>query len=243
MVISHFRGARNHYDCAFGTGSKSAVLCFYLFYWLCYNSAMRNDLLTSIKSVFKQNELFSSADINDKNMSEAAKKEGLVRLVKSGDLKRYSYGFYYIPGHGEPSVSEAIELRYISRGKDIYGFYTGECFLMSINNRKISVNEKVEIMTNKATSGKKNVYMFGKRFTLRKPYYPIDKNNVTLNAFLAYIAMTPLSRIKENYSVLADYIKKAHLAANDVMEMAVYYPAKTASKLLASDLYRSLWKH
>lgn len=204
---------------------------------------MRDTLLDKIKINFKANELFSSADINDKNMTEAAKKEELVRLVKSGDLKRYSYGFYYIPGHGEPDVSAAIELRYISHGKEVYGFYTGECFLLAINGRKISVNEKVEIMTNKATSGKKNVYMFGKRFTLRKPYYPVDKNNVTLNAFLSYIAMTPLSRLKENYSVLADYIKKAHLGANDVMQMASYYPAKTASKLLASDLYRSLWKH
>ena len=204
---------------------------------------MKDNLLSIIKSEFEENDLFSSADIRTKSMTEAAKKEELVRLVKSGDIKRYSYGFYYIPGRGQPDPSNAIELRYISHGKEIYGFYTGECFLMAINGQKISVNEKVEIMTNKATSGKKSVYMFGKRFTLRKPYYPVDKNNVTLNAFLSYIAMTPLSRLKENYSILADYIKRAHLGANDVMEMASYYPAKTASKLLASDLYRSLWKH
>ena len=98
-------------------------------------------------------------------------------------------------------------------------------------------------MTNRATSGKKNVYMFEKRFTLRKPYYKIDRYNMTTNAFLSYIAMTPLSEIKKNYSILANYARREHLSANDVMDMAEHFPAKTASKLLSSDLYRSLWKH
>ena len=176
-------------------------------------------------------------------LKEAAEIDDFNRRVKNGDIIRYSYGMFYIPGQGIPESSDAIALRYISNDKEVYGFYTGDCFLKCVNGAKISVNDKIELMTNKATSGKKKVYMFGRRFILRKPYYPIDKNNVSLNAFLTYITMTPLFKIKQNYSVLADYIKKTHLAANDVMEMAPHFPAKTASKLLASDLYRSLWKH
>ncbi len=176
-------------------------------------------------------------------LKEAYQIEDFNRRVKSGEVLRYANGMYYVPGEGIPESSEAIALRYISNDKEVYGFYTGDCFLKSINGANISVNDKIEIMTNKATSGKKKLYMFGKRFVLRKPYYPIDKNNVSLNAFLTYITMTPLFKIKQNYSILADYIKKAHLAANDVIEMSPHFPAKTASKLLASDLYRSLWKH
>lgn len=204
---------------------------------------MRNGLFTTIKKQFAQNELFEAADIKEKSLSPNTVKEELVKLVKEGALKRYSYGVYYIPGPNEPKLSDAIELRYLRRDDKIIGFYTGDCFISDLNGRSPDENDKIEIMTNKATSGKKSVYMFSKRFVLRKPYYPVSKNNVSINAFLTYIAMTPLDKIKEYYPILSNYVKKAHLAASDVMKLASHYPAKTASKLLASDLYRSLWKH
>ena len=219
------------------------MFLFYLFYRLCYNSIMKSVLFTTIKKQFAKNEVFFIEDIHEKSMTKTAIKEGLVRLVQEGVLKRYSYGIYYLPGEGEPDASEAINMRYIERNGKVFGFYTGEGFISVLNNKNPSIQEKIEIMTNRATSGKKSIYAFSKRFTLRKPYYPVDKNNYALNAFLSYIAMTPLNKIMENYSVLANYIKKNHLSAPEVMEMAVHFPAKTASKLLSSDLYRSLWKH
>ena len=204
---------------------------------------MQSKLLTNIQKKFEPSELFFLADIHDKNMTDAAVKEELLRLTKSKDLNRYSYGVYYLPGKEEPSALKAIELRYISKGGEVYGFYTGDNFINALKGIKVTLDDHIEIMTNRATSGKKNVYMFEKRFTLRKPYYKIDKYNMTTNAFLSYIAMTPLAEIKKNYSILANYCRKEHLSANDVMEMAQYFPTKTASKLLSSDLYRSLWKH
>ncbi len=204
---------------------------------------MSNILLSNIKKNFEKNEVFFIDDIREKSMTKAAIKEGLVRLVKEGRIKRFSYGIYYLPGDNEPDLTKAINMRYIERKGKVCGFYTGEGFISVLNGKNPSAQEKIEIMTNHATSGKKSVYAFSKRFTLRKPYCPVDKYNYALNALLSYVAMTPLNKIKENYSVLANYIKKNHLSAPDVMEMSVYFPAKTASKLLASDLYRSLWKH
>ena len=204
---------------------------------------MQSKLFLTITKKFEPSELFFLSDIHDKNMTDAAVKEELLRLTKSGDLARYSYGVYYIPGKDSPSALTPIELRYIQKGNDIYGFYTGDNFINALKGKKISLDDKIEIMTNRATSGKKNVYMFEKRFTLRKPYYKIDRYNMTTNAFLSYIAMTPLSEIKKNYSILANYARREHLSANDVMDMAEHFPAKTAYKLLYSDLYRSLWKH
>lgn len=204
---------------------------------------MKSVLLANIKKNFQKNELFFVKDIHEKSMTEDAIKEGLVRLVKDGSLKRYSYGIYYIPGSTEPSSSDAIKMRYIENGKKVFGFYTGECFISALNGKTPAFEDRVEIMSNRATSGKKSVYAFSKRFVLRKPYCPIDNKNYVLNALLSYVAMTPLTKIKENYSVLANYIKKNHLSAIDVIEMSAYFPSKTSSKLLASDLYRSFWKH
>ncbi len=183
------------------------------------------------------------SDLHDKTMTDAAVKEELLRLSKAGLIKRFSYGVYFLPGNGEPSAIGAIELRYIQNGENVFGFYTGTSFISYILGRTPSLDSKIEIMTNRATSGKKSVYMFSKRFILRRPYFEITKENVSLNAFLSYVSMTSLTDIKINYSVLANYIRKEHLSANDVMVATDSFPSKTASKLLATDLYRSLWKH
>lgn len=204
---------------------------------------MKSDLLSQIKFKHKPSELFLMNELIDKESDEASIREELLRLTKDGSLKRFSYGIYYIPGKTEPNAMEAIELRYIGNDKNIYGFYTGNNYIAWILGRKISVNDKIEIMTNRATSGKKTIYMFSKRFTLRKPYIEITKANDKFNAFLSYISMTPLAEIKRNSSILATYIRKEHFSADDFMEMAQKFPGKTASKLIASDLYRSLWKH
>lgn len=183
------------------------------------------------------------SDLFEGYMSEPAAKSELLKLTKAGSVLRYSYGIYYLPGGPEPTVSDAIDLRYIKRNGKVYGFYTGDNFLASINGVSPNLDDKIEIMSNKATSGKKSVYTFSKRFVIRKPYVEIDKYNAPLVAFLSFIAMSPLSKIKQNYSILANYARKEHLSAHDVMDMAVSFPNKTASKLLSSDLYRSLWKH
>ena len=204
---------------------------------------MKSDLLTQIKSKFQPGELFMMSDIQRGYMSDAASKKELLKLISSGSITRFSYGIYYLPGKMEPTVASAIELRYLRRGDKIYGFYTGDNFLSSINGVSPNLDEKIEIMSNHATSGKKSVYMFGKRFVIRKPYVEINKYNASLVSFLTYISMSSLSTIKEQYSILANYIRREHLSANDVMDMAEKFPNKTASKLISSDLYRSLWKH
>jgi hypothetical protein len=134
-------------------------------------------------------------------------------------------------------------LRYLTDGNDVYGFFTGSDFLGSLMGRRVSLQDHLEIMTNKATSGKKTIYVFSKRISLRKPYFTINKNNISINSFLSYLSFAPLDEVKQNYSLLANYIRSNQLSANDVMKMATAFPTKTSAKLLASDLYRSLWKH
>ncbi len=207
---------------------------------------MKKSLLEQIKDKYQPLELFFLSDIHEKTMTQAAIKQELLRLTKDGSVRRYSYGVYYLPDKqktGVPDSMDAIEMRYIKNGSNNIGFYTGINFINSITGKRPTIEDKLEIISNKATSGKKTVYMFSKRFILRKPYMPIDNDNYSLNAFLSYVAMTDLSTLKANYSLLANYIRKEHLGANEVMEATKFFPAKTASKLLATDLYRSLWKH
>jgi len=202
--------------------------------------------IDKLRKQFEPNKLFLFSDIHEKPLTEAALKEELLRLTKTGLVKRYGYGIYYLPDlkqENDPGALEAISLRYLTNGKDIYGFYTGNDFLGRIMGQPASLQDRLDIMTNKATSGKKTIFIFSKRITLRKPYFTINNNNISINSFLSYLSFAPLDEIKQNYSLLANYIRANQLSANDVMKMATAFPSKTAAKLLASDLYRSLWKH
>jgi hypothetical protein len=204
-----------------------------------------SQLIDKLKVQFTPNQLFSLDQIKEKKLTRAALKESLLRLTKNGSVKRFGYGLYYLPGEqiNAPLQSQAIEIRYIASQEDVYGFYTGANFLDGIIGKRPDPVKPLEIMTNKATSGKKSIFVFSRRITLRKPYFTINKKNVFLNSFLSYVSLSTLEEINQNYSLLANYIRTNQLSANDVMRLATYFPAKTSTKLLASDLYRSLWKH
>jgi hypothetical protein len=207
---------------------------------------MKENLLDYLKRTYQENDLFELSDINIKGSSEAAIKEDLLRLTKTKQIKRLGYGVYYLPSsypNTQPSAIHAIEIRYLQKGNEIFGFYTGPQFLSTILHAPLDNQNPLEIMSNKITSGKKSVFQFSHRLILRKPYFTIDRTNVSYNSFLSYISMAPFAEIQRNYSILATYIRNNHLSANDVIRSASFLPSKTASKLLSSDLYRCLWKH
>jgi hypothetical protein len=207
---------------------------------------MISTLLKLIKNYFEINQLFSASDIPLKNVSRDALKEDLSRLMKANELSRFSKGLYYlsdVKNGTRPSCYDALAKRYLNNGKETIGFYSGPQFPLLIASLPPKDTLPIYVYTNKATSGKRSVFLFSRRVELRKPYLPVAKNNVLINSFLTYLAITPIEDIEQNHSVLANFIRANQLSANDVMSLVPCFPAKTFSKLLKSDLYRSLWKH
>jgi hypothetical protein len=207
---------------------------------------MANTLLKHIKDSYKQLELFSISDILIKGTTYDSIKQELYRLNKNCSIAKFGRGFYYLPANDKnllPSPIDALTKAYVQVDGHAIGFYFGDAFIPGFLGQKIPDSDHFEIMTNKATSGKKIVFIFGKRVTLRKPYFTISDENVVLNSFLSYVAYAPLPLLQQNYSLLANYIRTNHLSANDVINLIPSFPDKTFAKLLATDLYRSLWKH
>jgi hypothetical protein len=131
-----------------------------------------------------------------------------LRLTKKARLNAYGYGIYYLPDPKEDKRSanalEAITLALSDRRE-------GHLWLLhrirlpgGLMGRRVSLQDHLEIMTNKATSGKKTIYVFSKRITLRKPYFTINKNNISINSFLSYLSFAPLEEVKQNYSLLGE---------------------------------------
>jgi len=207
---------------------------------------MANSLIKHIKEYYKQLELFSPSDLMVKGTTYESIKQELYRLNKNGSISKLGRGFYYLPASDKsllPSPIDALTKAYVQVDGHKIGFYFGNAFIPGFLGQKIPDSDHFEIMTNKATSGKKTIFLFGKRVTLRKPYLTINDENVVLNSLLSYIAYAPLPLLQQNYSLIANYIRSNHLSANDVISLIPSFPDKTFAKLLATDLYRSLWKH
>lgn len=177
-------------------------------------------------------------------MSMDAIKEEMSRLSKKGKVTRLEQGIYLIDsGRIDRDVLEmkSIFFRYIESGKNVYGFFYGENFIRYLKG--LPLLKKIEIVTNKVTSGKKESFQFGRRVVLRKPYVKITKRNVTLLSFLTYISFASEEKIKEDYSILANYVRVNRLSAPEAVDLLTKLPGKTSKKLLSSGFYKLMWKH
>lgn len=176
-------------------------------------------------------------------MSDPTLKKEVLRLTKSKELAHLCYGFYYLPGAKQPSLLDAVKLRYISNDKEVYGVYSGPSFLRLLKGFSVDENQTIEISTNKETSGKKSKAFGAVRLILRKPYIKINKYNAAMVALFSFLACASSREIEENSSLLASYVRSNHLSAIEAAKVMDKFPGKVAKKLLKSDLYRSFWKH
>lgn len=208
---------------------------------------MAKTLYTQIKSTIGQNTLFNltMAAKANRSMTPGAVKEEMSRLVKKGQVKRLGYGVYIIDSgklDKEELESKFIAFRYLGEGKNVCGFLYGENFVRALKGFPLA-KTGLEIVTNKVTSGKKTIFQFGQRITLRKPYVKVNSDNASLLAFLTYIGYADDEEIKRNFSVLANYVREEHLSAPEAIELLSSFPGRTAKALLGSGLYKLMWKH
>jgi hypothetical protein len=206
---------------------------------------MKDLVFTAIRSQFQECSIFTFKEINGTLFSKEDLKVGLSRLVKEKRLQRLSYGVYYLPS---PSLNpvylnqEAIAKRYLGSAKNPIGFYCLEAFMDFILGDPLPTT-RVDIMSNKVTSGKKVVFQNGRRITLRKPYLKIDSMNFSFNSLLAYLTMANAKDLERNLPALANYVRKEHLSAIDALVYLPSFPAKTSKRLLSTGLYKILWHH
>lgn len=159
-------------------------------------------------------------------------------------LLSFAYGLYYQPLKTglKPTSLDAIKLRYIGNGHSAYGFFYGPFFIKDYLGQPFDDRQLIEVVTNKATSIKKAVYMFSRRFVIRRSYAPIDSDNADSLAFLTYLSSASDSEVEANISVLSTYIRDKHLSSDLLMEFSDKVPSKAYRRLYSTGLYRSLWK-
>ncbi len=184
-------------------------------------------LLDEIKEVFSE-------------MPEATLYRRLRSAVASAGLVKPRKGVYYIPADtrfGPSTISNAkiLEKKYLSDGKDVYGYVTGP----TLENR-VGISNQVpgtlEIVTNRESTRSRKIEPYGgyREITLRRPRTPVTADNVETLQLLDLLTYAPVNQLDP--SELANLKKFASKTdKRKLIEYAKYYPDKTALRILESE--------
>lgn len=161
---------------------------------------------------------------------------GMSRLLKKGLIRRNSQGIYYIPKEGvlgeiKPSYTDIVDIKYISNGKDVYGYYTG-MYLENLLGLTTQVPMIRTIVTNNETNRLRKVKINGVSLILKKSIIEINKDNNTYLQLLDLLNNINYDSIKDNEEKLIEYIDKNKLDLKELNRLAVYYPNKTLKRLM-----------
>ncbi|MEA5020484.1 MAG: hypothetical protein VB027_08955 [Gordonibacter sp.] len=164
------------------------------------------------------------------------------RAVADGDLVKRERGVYYLPtrtslGTSEITDDAVLGKRYISNGDDVYGYVTG---LVLENRAGISqqVPGTLEIATNSESTRSRRLGRRGgwREVILRRPRCKVTPENVAALEVLDLVTAAPLESLGE-YE-LANLRERICAVPRQVLLACLEsYPAKTAKKLLESELY------
>lgn len=188
-----------------------------------------------IKHHYKEAEPIFFSDLEAQASSKSALNQQLKKLCDKGLLMKYDMGVYYLPKmtllHSVvgPNADMVARYRFISKGDNIDGFYSGNSFANQIGITT-QVPRVVEIVSNNTNSSDREVKIGNRRFYVRKPVVPITKENVyvlqmlellkNLDAYLDY-------SYAEAKAKFAEYISIHGIKRSDVDCYIRNYPVAT----------------
>lgn len=187
--------------------------------------------------------LFIEDFVNEETNYDTAKTL-LSNYVRTGDIKRYSQGVYYIPkktvlGYSPLSFESIIERKYIFEDKKIFGYYSGNSLLNMIG-LSTQVPNIPEITTNNEATRKRKVKI-GKRYVIvRKSDIEINNDNVLYLQFLDIFRYADIEQIKENKDKVASFFDENRLKFKKLIEYEKLVPMKLRKALRRSEIFDEL---
>ena len=187
--------------------------------------------------------LFIEDFVNEETNYDTAKTL-LSNYVKTGDIRRYSQGIYYIPkktvlGYSSLSFESIIERKYIFEDKKVFGYYSGNSLLNMIG-LSTQVPNIPEITTNNEATRKRKVKI-GKRYVIvRKSDIEINNDNVLYLQFLDIFRYADIEQIKENKDKVASFFDENRLKFKKLIEYEKLVPMKLRKALRRSEIFDEL---
>ena len=140
-------------------------------------------LYDDILENYKEAEPIFFSDLERGDISKSALNQQLKTMCKKGFLAKYDTGIYYRPKKSllkssiGPSADMVARYRFISKGKNVDGFYTGNVFANQLGI-STQVPRVVEIVSNNTNSSAREIMIGNRPFYVRKPVVPVTAENV-----------------------------------------------------------------
>ena len=169
----------------------------------------------------------------------------IKELVDSGKLIRFDTGVYYIPtdmlfGPSLLNSRRVIELKYLTDGDDIYGYYTG-ITLRNGAGLTTQMPNVLEIVTNNETAKVREVLVGTQKIRTRKPRTKITTGNVNALQFLELMNLMGDTALDDTErSGLKSFISKSDITIDDVMTYVPLFPAKAMKNMMESGVIYEL---
>lgn len=196
--------------------------------------------LAQIKSEFKPNTPIFLSDLENANIiSGDALRKSFSRMAKTGALRRFQKGIYYIPEKtifGESSLhpADVIRRKYLSDDNNQYGVLTGLA-LLNKWGLTTQVPNVIEISTNNETNRKRQVLVGGQAVILRRSRTPITNENGTLIEFLEALSSIDFNNV-EQLNYLCNYLKSQSFSRSLLDQALIAYPKKIYQELVESGM-------
>ena len=202
--------------------------------------------IENLKDIYEENTPILVSDIEKKfnNYSKETIRKSVSLLAKSGELKRFSKGVYFISkktiiGDSFLDVNLLIKKKYLGSEDNPFGVYSG---LKLLNDLRLTtqVPNVSEIITNNETNAKREVFLDNKKIILRKSKVKITSNNIKIIEFIEALKALPDTIEEDKYRVLSNYIKKYNLTRSKLDNVLIFYPRKVYKKIVESGLINEI---
>ena len=187
--------------------------------------------------------LFIEDFVNEETNYDTAKTL-LSNYVKSGDIKRYSQGIYYIPrktilGYSTISFESIIERKYISDDNKVFGYYSGMSLLNTIGLSS-QVPNIPEITTNNEATRKRKVKIGKRSVIVRRSEIEINNDNYLYLQFFDIFRYGDQKAIEDNKNNVIKFFDDNKLKLNKLMEIEKLLPMKIRKIFRRSKIYDEL---
>ena len=180
-----------------------------------------------------------SVEIRFANYSRQWIYKELKKLLIGGNIKRFATGIYYFSrkmpwGESQLNPRKVIEKRFLSSGKDIYGYIAG---LSLLNQAGLStqVPNLIELVTNNESTRVRDISIGSQSVRARRSRTLITPHNVKTLQFLDLMnTITPSGLDEIERLMLSKYVKDSGVTRASVSQYAGFFPAKATKNMLES---------
>ena len=203
------------------------------------------NLYQYLMDTFGTNEPFLTSEIQFDDYSKPWIYKELNKLCEEGKLIRYERGIYYIPtktvfGPSLLDPNKVIIKKYIRKGADVFGYYSGVTFLNQLRLTTQMPNT-IEIYTNNEQSNARDVTVGSQKVLLRRARTTVSQSNAAVLSFLELMNSVPAQFFtEERKDILQKYIAENGITRKAVTKYAPLFPDKALRTLVESEVIYSV---